>query len=125
MDLKNPLTSAQVAEMIGATAQGNVQRLVTGINEINRVREGDLVFVDHPKYYAKALNSAATTILINQKNVEIPAGKAIIFTADPCADYNKLVKHFSPRHGWKGQEAMIGAGTEIHPSVVLGANVSI
>lgn len=125
MDLKTPLTSAQVADMIGAKAQGNVQRLVTGINEINRVREGDLVFVDHPKYYAKALNSAATTILINQKDVQIPEGKAIIFTDDPCADYNKLMVHFTPRQGWDTKTATIGANTEIHPSVVLGANVSI
>jgi UDP-3-O-[3-hydroxymyristoyl] glucosamine N-acyltransferase len=125
MDLKEPLTAEQVAGMIGAKAQGNVQRLVTGINEINRVREGDLVFVDHPKYYTKALNSAATTILINQQDVEIPAGKAIIFSADPCADYNKLVDHFAPRRGWNGTKAGIGEGSEVHPSVVIGANVSI
>jgi UDP-3-O-[3-hydroxymyristoyl] glucosamine N-acyltransferase len=65
MDLNEPLTAADVAAIISAKAVGNVQRAVTGINEINRVRTGVLVFVEHPKYYAKALNSAATTILID------------------------------------------------------------
>jgi UDP-3-O-[3-hydroxymyristoyl] glucosamine N-acyltransferase len=40
---------------------------VRGINEIHIVREGDLTFVDHPKYYDKALRSAATVIIINKK----------------------------------------------------------
>jgi UDP-3-O-[3-hydroxymyristoyl] glucosamine N-acyltransferase len=31
------------------------------------VVETDIVFVDHPKYYDKALNSAATIVLINKK----------------------------------------------------------
>jgi UDP-3-O-[3-hydroxymyristoyl] glucosamine N-acyltransferase len=63
MDLKQPLTALEVAAMIGAKALGRTDRLVTGINEINRVREGDLLFVDHPKYYTKALNSAMASTL--------------------------------------------------------------
>jgi UDP-3-O-[3-hydroxymyristoyl] glucosamine N-acyltransferase len=38
---------------------------------IHVVETGDIVFVDHPKYYDKALNSAATIVLIN-KNVACP-----------------------------------------------------
>ena len=125
MDLKQPLTAAQVAKMIGAKALGNSERSVIGINEINRVREGDLVFVDHPKYYAKALNSPATTILINKEDVVIPEGKAIIVSPDPWADYNKLVRHFAPRKMWDSAKPVIGEGSEIHPSAVIGANVRI
>jgi UDP-3-O-[3-hydroxymyristoyl] glucosamine N-acyltransferase len=40
---------------------------ITGMNEIHVVETGDIVFVDHPKYYDKALNSAATIVLINKK----------------------------------------------------------
>jgi len=124
MLLTKPLTAAQVAELIGGRALGDVDRLVTGINEINRVGTGDLVFVDHPKYYDKALNSAATTILID-KEVPVPAGKAIIVSDDPCRDYNVLVSRFMPRQAWDGKRAVIGAGSVVHPSVVLGANVTI
>jgi UDP-3-O-[3-hydroxymyristoyl] glucosamine N-acyltransferase len=49
---------------------------IYGMNEIHVVEKGDIVFVDHPKYYTKALNSAATVILINKK-VDCPEGKVI------------------------------------------------
>jgi UDP-3-O-[3-hydroxymyristoyl] glucosamine N-acyltransferase len=46
------------------------------MNEIHVVETGDIVFVDHPKYYDKALNSAATIVLINKKFC--PEGKALL-----------------------------------------------
>ena len=125
MELKEPLTAAAVAELIHAKVLGNVQRTVTGINEINRVRSGDLVFVDHPKYYNKALNSAATTILIDKADVEIPEGKAIIISEDPFADYNTLVRHFMTPLAWTSELPAIGADTVVHPSVTIGTNVTI
>ncbi|MBK6777774.1 MAG: UDP-3-O-(3-hydroxymyristoyl)glucosamine N-acyltransferase [Flavobacteriales bacterium] len=124
MDLKQPMTAAEVARMIDGRVIGNAQRSVTGINEMNRVREGDLIFVDHEKYYRKALESAATTILIN-KEVEAPEGKALIVCSDPCSEYNKLVRHFMPRRAWGSDTPTIGEGSEIHPSVVFGANVTV
>ena len=124
MRLHPPCTAEALAARIGATAKGNTSILITGLNEINRVETGDLVFVDHEKYYDKALNSAATTILIN-KEVEPPAGKAIIICADPCSEYNKLVRAAMPRQAWDSAEPVVGDGTEIHPSVVIGANVRI
>jgi len=124
MHLDPPQTAAHIAELLGIKAKGNSTRLVTGLNEINRVQAGDLVYVDHEKYYNKALNSAATTILIN-KDVEVPEGKAIIISEDPCLDYNKLVRYFNPLLGWSGSVASIGEGTEVHPSVVVGHKVKI
>lgn len=125
MQLKEPLDAAAVAELIHARVLGNARRMVTGINEINRVREGDLVFVDHPKYYNKALHSAATTILIDHAEVEIPPGKAILVCADPCHDYNTLVRHFMTPAAWTGELPNIGADTVVHSSVVVGTNVTI
>lgn len=124
MRLDPSQTAAQIAELIGATVKGKSDRLVTGLNEINRVEAGDLVFVDHEKYYDKALNSAATTILIN-KDVEVPEGKAIIISEDPCLDYNKLVRYFNPVQEWPTLVEEVREGTEIHPSAVIGPNVTI
>jgi UDP-3-O-[3-hydroxymyristoyl] glucosamine N-acyltransferase len=122
--LSTPQTAAKLAQLIGATAQGRIDRMVTGLNEINRVEEGDLVFVDHEKYYDKALNSAATTILIN-KEVDIPEGKAILISDDPCRDYNALMRRFMPRAGWANVVPNIGSGSEIHPTAVVGPHVTI
>lgn len=122
--LHPPHTAAQLAALIHAQVTGRTERLVTGLNEINRVEEGDLVFVDHEKYYDKALKSAATTILIN-KAVDAPEGKALLISDDPCRDYNMLIRRFMPRTGWTGTDVHIGTGSEVHPSVVLGAHVRI
>lgn len=124
MKLERTVTAAALAELLGARVAGDTARAVAGLNEINRVEEGDLVYVDHPKYYTKALQSAATTILID-KEVEVPAGKAIIISADPCADYNTLVLHFSPRLGWENPAPEIGSGSSVHSTAVLGPQVRI
>ena len=65
------------------------------MNEIHVVSSGDIVFVDHPKYYDKALKSKATIILINKK-VDCPEGKALLISDDPFRDFNKLTNYFNP-----------------------------
>ncbi len=127
MKLNPPQTLSQIAALIACEFDGPADFPVTGINEIHKVEEGDLVFVDHPKYYEKALNCAAKIVLINQQ-VSRPEGKALIFSDDPCRDYNKLTRHFSP---WKmpisntGQDVVIGEDCQIHSSVVLSEHITI
>lgn len=116
-----------IAKIIGAKFSGATDHVITGLNEVHRVERGDLMFVDHPKYYDKALQSAATTILIN-KEVECPEGKALIFSDDPFRDYNKLVLHFQPvSYSLKpvSDSAVVGEGTVLHPNVYIGKNVTI
>ncbi len=124
MELRPPRTASDIARLIGAELIGGQDHTISGLNEINRVMAGDLVFVDHEKYYSKALNSAATTILIN-KAVDAPEGKALLISKDPCADFNKLMRHFMPGQGFSISEHRIGDRSEVHSSVVLGANVLI
>jgi len=124
MKLKQPQTIKQIAEILNCKFVGDPNFLVTGINEIHKVEEGDLVFVDFEKYYTKALNSLATTILID-KEVECPDGKALLISENPFLDYNKLTKHFSPYETWSGKENSIHESTDIYPNITLGNNVTI
>lgn len=124
MLLDPPHPASDIAHWLGAQVLGRADLPVTGINEINRVEAGDLVFVDHPKYYDKALRSAATTILID-KAVEVPEGKALIVSDDPCRDYNRLVERFMPRRYWEKADPVIGEGSRVHPSATLGPDVVI
>jgi len=89
----------ELAELLGCQYSGPANHETTGINEIHRVESGDLVFVDHPKYYDKALNSAATTILMD-KQVDCPDGKGLLISEAPFRDYNKLTKMFRPPSKW-------------------------
>lgn len=67
MQFPTPVSIKWIAEFINAELLGDSSMQTTGINEIHRVEKGDLVFVDHPKYYDKCINSAATFIIINKK----------------------------------------------------------
>ncbi len=118
---------SDLAALIRCEFEGDPDSLITGINEIHKVGAGDLVFVDHPKYYDKALQSAATFVLINQR-VPCPPGKALLFSDDPCRDFNALNRHFSP---WKMQDDMRGTDVRIaataivHPTVCIGSRVTV
>ena len=127
MKFKTPQTLQQIATLLDVKSVGEKQFPITGINEIHVVEPGDIVFVDHPKYYDKALNSAATTILIN-KEVECPVGKSLLISNDPFRDFNKLTKHFNPFISSKvaiSDSAIIGEGTIIQPNVFIGNHVKI
>jgi UDP-3-O-[3-hydroxymyristoyl] glucosamine N-acyltransferase len=127
LKFNNPQTLEQIATLLNLKFIGDKDFSVLGINEIHVVEKGDIVFVDHPKYYDKALNSAATTILIN-KEVACPEGKALLISDDPFRDFNALTKHFNPFIASKSSisiSAIIGEGTIIQPNVFIGNNVKI
>jgi len=127
MKFKKPQTLEQIATLLNVEFIGENDFPITGINEIHVVEKGDIVFVDHPKYYDKALNSAATTILINKK-VDCPEGKSLLVSDDPFRDFNKITKHFNPFIASKSsiaESAIIGKGTIIQPNVFIGDNVTI
>ena len=113
-----------IAELIDCRYIGNPDFLISGINEIHQVEIGDLVFVDNKKYYQKALQSAATTILID-KEVKCPEGKALIISKDPFSDFNKLTQHFSPVEMWDNKNQEIHKSVILFPNVTLGDNVRI
>ncbi|OMP30705.1 UDP-3-O-(3-hydroxymyristoyl)glucosamine N-acyltransferase [Mangrovimonas sp. DI 80] len=117
----------EIAALIGCDFVGSDDFPVLGMNEIHVVEPGDIVFVDHPKYYDKALNSAATIVLIN-KEVECPEGKALLVSDDPFRDFNKLTHHFKPFLASNvaiAPTAKIGENTIVQPNCFIGNNVTI
>ncbi len=120
-------TLAAIAKIIDCQYIGSDDFPVFGMNEIHVVEAGDIVFVDHPKYYDKALQSAATIVLIN-KEVECPDGKALLISDDPFRDFNILTKYFRPFQFSSvaiAPSAKIGAGTLVQPNCFIGHNVTI
>ena len=124
---------SEIASLLGCEYVGDSDFPVTGMNEIHVVTPGDIVFVDHPKYYDKALESAATIVLIN-KNVDCPEGKALLISDDPFRDFNKLTQHFNPFSAFAKAEQptyQIGKNCIIQPNafnandVVIGNNCVI
>ena len=127
MKFTTPQTLKGIAALLNVNFVGNPDFPVLGMNEIHVVEEGDIVFVDHPKYYDKALQSKATTVLIN-KEVECPEGKSLLISDDPFRDFNTLTKHFNPfiaATASISNSAIIGENTIIQPNVFIGNNVKI
>ncbi|HLT33075.1 MAG TPA: UDP-3-O-(3-hydroxymyristoyl)glucosamine N-acyltransferase [Aquaticitalea sp.] len=127
MKFPKEYTLKAIAEIINASYTGADDFPVLGMNEIHVVEPGDIVFVDHPKYYDKALNSAATIVLIN-KEVECPVGKALLISDDPFRDFNTLTKHFKPFQSTStsiSSTARIGKDTIVQPNCFIGNNVTI
>ncbi|MEI7500062.1 MAG: UDP-3-O-(3-hydroxymyristoyl)glucosamine N-acyltransferase [Bacteroidota bacterium] len=122
-----PIKLSDLAEMLHAKPVGDPDFLVSGMNEIHMVEAGDLTFVDHPKYYTKALTSNATTIIIN-KEVECPVGKALLISEKPFDDYVSLAMRYRPfekAFALISPNAEIGEGTVIQPGAFVGNHVKI
>ena len=127
MKLPRIYSLKEIAEIIGTTFVGPDNFPVTGFNEIHVVEKGDVVFVDHPKYYDKALNSNASIVLINKK-VDCPEGKGLLISDDPFSDFNKLSKYFNAFQSASksvSNTAKIGQNTVIQPNVFVGSHVII
>ena len=127
MRFERPIPITELAPLINAEIIGEKEGAATGINEIHKVEEGDVVFVDHPKYYQKCIQSAATYIIINQRT-EFPPHKALLLIDDPFEAYLKIVQHyrpFEPLLKSVSESANVGEGTVIMPGAIIGNNVTI
>lgn len=127
MRFETPVPLTTIATLIGAELIGNTTASATGINEIHKVENGDLVFVDHPKYYDKCIQSAASFIIINKKT-DFPGGKALLIVDEPFEAYQKIVSHyrpFAPSMKMVSDTARIGEGTVIMPNAYIGNQVTI
>lgn len=126
MTFSQAQTLESIANLIHAEFIGDASFPIYGANEIHRVKNGEIVFVNHPKYYSAALNSNASVILIDKK-VEVPAGKALLISDDPFRDFNLINTHFTAVNPFltERKNLKIGENTHIHPSVVIGNEVQI
>ncbi len=127
MDFNKQLKLSEIASIIDGKVIGDGDAVVKGLNELHIVRAGDITFVDHPKYYKKALESAATFVIIN-KEVDAPEGKSLIFHDAPMDAFNILINHFrpmTPSVDMISPSAKIGKGTIIQPGAFVGNNVNI
>jgi len=116
------------------------EEFLTGLNEINRVRVGDLCFVDAEKYYKKTLKSSASCVIMPAK-IDFQNDKTILLHPEPFKVYNAIAKKESAKlltipnkiaesakiHSsvYIGKNVQIGENTEIQAQVYIGDNVTI
>jgi len=128
MQFPQAVTLKWISELINAEITGDANAAATGINELHKVEQGDLVFVDHPKYYDTCLQSNATHIIINNKDVVIPEGKNLLYCENPFEAYLTIVNHFRPFTSQIksiNDDVVTGENTIIMPNVFIGKQVKI
>lgn len=129
MRFPSPITIQGLLDLLQTevVVKGDRDNIITGINELHSVVPGDLSFVDNSKYYERMLKSNASVILID-KDMECPEGKTLLITADPLAEYLKVVNSYTSFHPQEmaiHPSAIIGEGTIIQPCTFIGENVVI
>jgi UDP-3-O-[3-hydroxymyristoyl] glucosamine N-acyltransferase len=127
MKFPAPVALKELAKLTGSKITGNPESLVSGINEIHKVENGDITFVDHPKYYDKALQSDASFVIIN-KETAAPEGKSLLISDDPFSVYITIVNKFrifKPASAAISESAVIGKNSVLQPGVFVGENVKI
>lgn len=128
MKFERTYTLKEIAALVNCPFKGDENIEITGINEIHKIEVGEIVFVDHPKYYKKALTSNADVIIIDQEVDDIPKGKGIIISPQPFDVFNQITRHFSPFTPLNqpiSDQANIGKNTHISPNVSIGHHVKI
>ena len=127
MKLNTPLKVKDIAQKYQAKLLGDEKAIIGSINEIHKLTQDSITFVNHPKYYDKVLGSIAKVILINQE-VKCPEGKTLLVVQDPFQVYNDLAlnaRPFLPSSERISPSAEIGKGTIIQPNVFIGNHVKI
>lgn len=128
MRLPAPLLASAFAKTCGARLVGPDQ-YIHGVNEIHRVEPGDLTFVDHPKYYASTLASAASVVLIDREpEGGPPAGKTVLVHPEPFAPYDALVREHRPPYVLSepvARSASVHASAVVEPGAIVGPKVTI
>ena len=127
MKFPQPVPIRSIASLVNARVVGDEEAKAEGINEIHRVEPGDLVFVDHPKYYQSCVESNASFIIINEE-IGNRGGKTLLVTEEPFEAYLKIVDKFRPYippTQMISKTAEVGLGTHISPGVFIGEEVKI
>jgi len=109
-------TLSEIAKFIGGEVVGNADIVITGICGIKEAQKGDITFLANPKYLP-FIDKTNASAIITSREIE-RASKPIIRTEDPSLAFAKIVSFIAP-------EAEIKHHVGIHPTAILGKNVSL
>ncbi|GIX46419.1 MAG: UDP-3-O-acylglucosamine N-acyltransferase 3 [Candidatus Tectimicrobiota bacterium] len=112
-------TLADLARLLAAEVEGEAQTRITGIAPLEQAGPGDLTFITQRRYAARLAACRASAVLVDR---HLPVDRPALRVADPLHALIVLLEHFFPlRHPRWG----IDPRAVLHPSVTVGADVSI
>ena len=95
-----PLRLAEVATLVGARlVRGDPETLIHGAAPLEAADAGDLSFLDNPRYVKHLASTRASACLCQKRYAErVPAGVAVLETAEPYRAYARYIAQPIRRH---------------------------
>jgi UDP-3-O-[3-hydroxymyristoyl] glucosamine N-acyltransferase len=136
-----PLRLAEVAGLVGARlARGDADTLIVGAGPLEAAGEGELSFLDNPKYVKHLAATKAAACLCQPRYANrVPAHVAVLETAEPYRAYGRYLaaayrtamrpagayREDGGAQGTIHPEAALEDGVRVEPGAVVGARAEI
>jgi len=126
------LTVADLADLVGATIQGDPSRLIKGCSTLTAATPDELSFLSNPKYSGQLASTNAGCVILApdvaarlQRPASLPP-LTILIAKDPYFAYQQISVKL---HGYRSHPTIEGGGisplASIHPSATIGKNANI
>jgi UDP-3-O-[3-hydroxymyristoyl] glucosamine N-acyltransferase len=115
--------------------------IIHDVAPIDDAKEGDITFLQNPKYKDKLINSKASACILSEANIDkAPKGMALLVSKDPYYSYTKIVEKFYHKENLFlsvseyadvdltssiGNRTVIGSGVHIGPNCIIGRDCQI
>ena len=110
------MTVQEIAELINGTVEGDSGVVINGASGIKEAKTGEVTFVANSRYQALIKETKATAIIASP-GIEVPGSKIVIRHKTPSLAFARIMKQLGP------EPIIFKPG--IHPTAVIGENVSI
>lgn len=130
----------EVAKLVGATlVRGDPDRMIFGAAPLEAAGEGEISFLENPKYVKHLPGTQASACLCQDRYAErVPAHTAVLTTAEPYQAYSTYLSNAFPSvmrpTGFFGDtdlkgivhpEAQLEDGVRVEPGAIVGARAEI
>lgn len=120
----------QIAEMLGASVQGDAAGMISGFGKIESATQGELTFLANAKYEQYIYTTQATAVLVaNDFEPAESVAASLIRVAEPYAALAQLMQfaeaHLRPRRRGVDPRAIIATSAKIGEDCYIGPNAVI
>lgn len=127
------MTLAEIAELLGASLQGDANRQITGLATLGSANEQSIAFFVNPRYLTDLKKTRAGAVLISAENVSHAPCDALV-CQNPYHAFAELTAHFvsvpTVANGihpsaFVASSAVLGSGVVVAANASIGDNVVI
>src|SRR5687767_1105421 len=135
-------TAAQIALIINARVEGKPDAVVSSFGKIEEAKDGQLEFLDNPKYEDYLYSTGASVIILNEtQELKEPLNSTLLRVRDPYSAFATLLSKYQEmvaqqmtgiqepsyisKSAMLGENIFVGAFAYIGDNVKVGNNVKI